>query len=57
MSDVKKRVVAIQGIPASPVAPVNGDSLVFNGTEYVPSSGGTVVSGDLAGTLRLHHIG
>jgi hypothetical protein len=38
MSDIKKRVTAIQGIPVSSVPPTIGQVLMFNGIEYVPTT-------------------
>lgn len=38
MSDIKKRVTAIQGIPVSSTPPTVGQVLQFNGTEYVPTT-------------------
>lgn len=51
MSDIKKRVVAIQGIPVSNTTPTTGQVLEYDGTEYVPSDISIgVAGGDLSGT-------
>lgn len=38
MSDIKKRVVALQGIPLSITAPTTGQLLSYDGTEWAPSN-------------------
>jgi hypothetical protein len=53
MSDVKKRVTAIQGIPVSSVPPITGQVLQFNGTEYVPTTLPTLFSPTSISGLQL----
>lgn len=38
MSDVKKRVTAIQGTPVNPTVPTTGQVLQYDGTQYTPTT-------------------
>src|ERR1700722_7818186 len=49
MSDIKKRVVAIQGVPVSSVLPTIGQVLMFNGEEYVPTDLPSFLPTNIAG--------